>query len=143
MATVDWDAHCQQTGRTPETFWYMADKYIYDVDHAIRLVHDGREPVELDEESTRFSVDTSSMDWDRVPQVKTQYPGIIAHIWYRTEEGEMVHGHLLIDGHHRAARCLQLEQPFFVYLLTEEESEAVLLKSPLKRQLQETALAQA
>jgi SAM-dependent methyltransferase len=39
-------------------------------------------------------------------------------------------GHRLIDGHHRAARCLEEGTPFVAYLLSEEESRAVLLRSP-------------
>lgn len=132
-AAVETDCpHCV-TGR--ETFWYMAHKYLYDVDLARTLVRDGREAVELDDESVQHSVDTSVIHEQHLPHVNTEYPGIIAHIAYRTETGEMIHGHVLIDGHHRAARCLQLEIPFFVHLLTEEESEIVLLKSPLKTEL--------
>ncbi len=120
----------------PETFWYMAHKYLFDVDHALRLVADGREVVELDDESIRFSVDTSEINWEHVPHVNPELPGIIAHIFYQTEEGEMIHGHLLIDGHHRAARCIQLGIPFHVQLLTEGESEEILLKCPRRAALQ-------
>ena len=133
-ATVETECpHCV-TGR--ETFWYMAHKYLYDVDLARSLVRDGREAVELDDESTQHSVDTSVIHPGHLPHVKTEYPGIIAHISYRTEAGEMIRGHVLIDGHHRAARCLQLGIPFNVYLLSAEESETVLLKSPLKTELE-------
>ncbi|MDB5335324.1 MAG: hypothetical protein JWN70_943 [Planctomycetaceae bacterium] len=127
--------HCV-TGR--ETFWYMAHKYLYDVDLARTLVRDGREEVELDDESVQHSVDTSVIHAGHLPHVNTKYPGIIAHITYRTETGELVRGHVLIDGHHRAARCLQLKIPFFVYLLTDEESETVLLKGPMKPELEST-----
>lgn len=120
----------------PETFWYMAHKYLFDVDHAMRLVADGREIVELDDESIHFSVDTSEINWDHVPHVNPERPGIIAHIFYQTEDGERIHGHLLIDGHHRAARCIQLGIPFHVQLLTEAESEEVLLKCPYRAELQ-------
>jgi hypothetical protein len=37
---------------------------------------------------------------------------------------------VLIDGNHRAARCLRDGLPFRAHLLTEAESEAVLLRSP-------------
>jgi len=127
---------CRNCASGPETFWYMAHKYLFDVDHARRLVADGRESVELDEDDVKFSVETSEINHAHLPHVNTKYPGIIAHIWYQTEAGEMIHGHLLIDGHHRAARCLQLGIPFNVCLLSEEESEAILLKSPVKQDLQ-------
>ncbi len=120
----------------PETFWYMAHKYLFNVDHAMRIVADGRETVELDEESMQFSVDTSEINWKHVARVNPERPGIIAHIFYVTDEGERIHGHLLIDGHHRAARCLQLGIPFYVQLLTESESEEILLKCPHRSELQ-------
>lgn len=123
-------SECPNCREGSETFWYMAHKYLYDVDAAREIVSDGREEVELDEESTRFAVDSSELNPGHLPHVNTQFPGIIAHIRYQTEEGEIVRGHLLIDGHHRAARCLQDNIPFFVYLLSEEESEVILLKSP-------------
>lgn len=119
-----------------ETFWYMAHKYLYDVDLACRIVDDGREVMELDEESTEFAVRTSELNKEHVKRVNPENPGIVAHIRYQTDEGEMVHGHLLIDGHHRAARCMELGIPFNIQLLTEEESEQVLLRSPLKAELQ-------
>lgn len=136
MSDTKSQSKCPNCATGAETFWYMAHKYLYDVDKARQLVSDGRETVELDDESVRFSVETSEINRQHLPHVNTEYPGIIAHIRYRTDAGEMVHGHVLIDGHHRAARCLELEIPFFVHLLTEDESEEVLLKSPLKSQLQ-------
>lgn len=135
MSTAAVETDCPHCVSGRETFWYMAHKYLYDVDLARTLVRDGREAVELDDESVKHSVDTSVIHAGHLPHVNTEYPGIIAHITYCTETGEMIRGHVLIDGHHRAARCLQLEIPFYVYLLTEEESEIVLLKSPLKTEL--------
>ncbi len=94
------------------------------------LVQDGREPVELDDESVRASVHYSEIDAEHVLHVNTAYPGIIAHIFYRTADGDEVQAHLLIDGNHRAARCLQENQPYFAYLLSEEESRAIVIRSP-------------
>jgi hypothetical protein len=37
---------------------------------------------------------------------------------------------VFIDGHHRAARALQLDQPFFVHVLSEDESRQIVLRSP-------------
>ena len=45
--------HCR-TG--PETYWYLKHRYLFDVDLARKLVQDGREPVEVDDESVRQSV---------------------------------------------------------------------------------------
>ncbi len=130
MSAVIENTECSHCVDGPETYWYMAHKYLFDVDYARQLVSDGREPVEIDDESVQHAVETSVINEAHLAHVKTEYPGIIAHIWYTTEDGEVIHGHLLIDGHHRAARCLQLGLPFFATLLSEEESRTVLLKSP-------------
>lgn len=119
--------HCQSG---PETYWYMDHQYLFDVDLARTMVQDGREPVEVDEESTRKSVRWSVIYPEHVKHVNTDYPGIITHVWYPQPNGQRLHGHLLIDGNHRAARCLELGIPFFAYVLTEDESWQILLKSP-------------
>jgi ubiquinone/menaquinone biosynthesis C-methylase UbiE len=119
---------CRNRGR--ETFSFMKDRYIFDVDKARQFVQDGREPVELDPEDVRYSLKKCRIHKHHVPHVDVKYPGIIAHVWFPNPDGELIHGHRLIDGHHRAARCLDLGVPYFVYILTEEESRAVLKRSP-------------
>lgn len=114
-----------------ETFWYLHELFVFDVDHANRIVQDGREPVEVDESSVRMSIaERADINWEHVAKVDPARPGIIAHVQYQTEEGELITGHVLIDGNHRAARCLQLDRSFLAYLLNEEESRAILLRSP-------------
>lgn len=113
-----------------ESFRYMQSIYRFDIDKARELVSDGRQPIELEPDDVRFSVDTSRIYPQHVKHVNPEYPGIIAHIWYPEPNGNVLHGHVLIDGHHRAARCLELKRPYFVHLLTEEESRAVLLDGP-------------
>jgi hypothetical protein len=117
------------TGKSREVYWYMG-LYEFDVDRARELVQDGREAVEVDEESVRASVDGSEINRSHVARVDPTIPGIIAHVRYRTDEGRVFQGHVLIDGHHRAARCLAEKRPFEAFLLTPEESEAVLLRRP-------------
>ncbi len=113
-----------------ETFRYMKNIYRFDVDKARELTSDGRVPVELEPDDVEFSVDNSRIYPQHVKHVNPDYPGIIAHIWFPEADGNVLHGHVLIDGHHRAARCLQLGRPFMVHLLSEEESRAVLLDGP-------------
>jgi hypothetical protein len=108
----------------------MRKKYIFDVDRAREIVADGREPIELEPDDTRHSVDDSRIYPEHLPHVDTRYPGIVAHLWYQQPDGEIVQGQLLIDGHHRAARCLELEQPFYIYVLSEEESREIMVKAP-------------
>jgi len=112
-----------------EYYWYLG-LYDFDVTRARAMVADGREPVEVDEESVRASLEKCSMCWPHVDHVDPRYPGIIAHVRYRTNDGEMIYGHVLIDGNHRAARCLRDGLPFFAQLLTEEESQEILVLSP-------------
>ena len=119
---------CPRCKGGPETFHYLRGAYLYDVDQARALTQDGRDPLEIDEESVRESIDESEMDDFHVDHVDPSIPGIIAAIEYRTEEGEDVSAHVLIDGHHRAARCLRDGLPFFAYLLSGAESDSVLIR---------------
>jgi hypothetical protein len=100
------------------------------VNLANELVRDGRQPAELEEESLRYCVETTDLIQEHIGHVNPERPGIIAHVKYTTADGEIIHGHALIDGNHRAARCLQLGRPFFVYILSEEESERVVVRRP-------------
>lgn len=113
-----------------ETYRYFKGAYLFDVDLAREIVLDGREPVELEPEDVEYSVDMSRIYPQHLEHVDTQYPGIIAHLWGPGDDGNWLHGHLLIDGHHRAARCLQLGIPYFVYIMTEDESQQIILKGP-------------
>ena len=119
--------HCR-SGR--ETYWYMKHRYLFDVDLARSIVQDGRDPVEVDDESVQLSVADTVIYPEHIQHVNTIYPGIITHLWFPLENGERVHGHLLIDGNHRAARCLELGLPFFAHVLSEEESQRIVMKSP-------------
>src|SRR5690349_17755266 len=111
---------CSRCRGGRETFWYLEHLYLFDVDRARALAADGREPVEVEEESVRASVESSELDECHVPHVDASIPGLIAHVWFPDPGGEVMHGHVLIDGHHRAARCLQEGRPFQAYLLSEE-----------------------
>ncbi len=119
--------HCR-TG--PETYRYLSGRYVFDVDAARAIVQDGRDPVEMEVDDVRHCVDNSRIYQPHLQHVHTRYPGIVAHLWFPTPDGELVHSHLLIDGNHRAARCLQLWKPFFIHVLSEEESLRILVKSP-------------
>lgn len=114
-----------------ETFWCLKERYIFDVDEARRLVADGKhEVLELEPDDVRYSVDRCEVNEGHLAHVDPSIPGIVSHIFFPHENGEIVHGHRLIDGHHRAARCLQLGIPFPVYVLTEQESVDILIKAP-------------
>ena len=122
--------HCRSGA---ESFRYFQGAYKFDVDLARQIVGDGRQAVELDPDDVRHSVDISRIYPQHLPHVSTEFPGIIAHVWGPGPRGRWLHGHLLIDGHHRAARCLQLNLPYRVYILSEKESEQVLIHGPISR----------
>lgn len=119
--------HCRSGA---ETFSYLGGAYLFDVDAAREFVATGREPVEVDDESVRLSMDGLRLVPEHVDHVDPAFPGIIAHVSFPDPSGEVLRGHVLIDGNHRAARCLRDGLPFRAHLLTEAESEAVLLRSP-------------
>ncbi len=124
------DHDCPHCRSGAETFSYLGGAYLFDVDAARDLVGDGREPVEVDDASVRLSMDGLKLVSEHVDHVNPAFPGIIAHVSFPDPSGEVLRGHVLIDGNHRAARCLRDGRPFFAHLLSEPESEAVLLRSP-------------
>ncbi len=115
-----------------ETYGYLKRSWVYDVDEARKIVSDGRSPVELEGDDVTYLVDNSRIHAQHIDHVNTAYPGILAHLWGPGADGQTEHGHLLIDGNHRAARCLRDKLPFRAYLLTEDESERILLRGMLR-----------
>ena len=102
---------CRRKRKGGETYRYFKRNFLFDVERANEIVRDGREPVELDDESVRGSVDSSRICKPHVAHVDPARPGIIAHVQCLADDGELIKGHVLIDGNHRAARCLELESP--------------------------------
>lgn len=123
-------APCKRCGQGKQIFHYLDFLYVFDVDRALRLIADGREPVEVDEKSLMNSLVGSEIEECHLAHVDLSFPGLIAHVEFRTRGGELLSGHALIDGNHRAVRCLREKRPFFAHVLTEEESRSVLLQSP-------------
>jgi hypothetical protein len=62
---------------------------------------------------------------DHIPADKLDEPGILVEILAGLPDGELQPFRILIDGTHRAARRLRDNQPFWAYLLTEEEQRSV------------------
>jgi glutamate-1-semialdehyde 2,1-aminomutase len=119
MATT---TECPRCRRSTAVFPYLRGLYRFDLERARRLVGDGREPVEVDEDSLRSALEDGDLDPEHVAHVDPGRPGVIAYVQRRAEDGELSTGHVLIDGHHRAARCLRERRSFTAYLLTMEES---------------------
>jgi len=121
---------CCSGSKEEEIYYLFGECFIFNVIRANAIVQDGREPMEVDEKSVRYCVETTDLIPEHIGHVNPDRPGIIAHVSYTTEEGEVIRGHALIDGNHRAARCLELGRPFFAYILTPEESESLLVQRP-------------
>jgi len=113
-----------------ESFWCFRNRYIFDIDLARKFAASGHEKIELEPDDVQYSVGRCQINEGHLPHVNETIPGIVAHVFYPDDDGSIVHGHRLIDGHHRAARCLQLGIPFYVYVLSEDESVRILMKSP-------------
>ena len=111
-----------------ETYGYLKRAWVYDVDLARKIVSDGREAVEIETDDVAYFVDNSRIHEQHLDHVNPVYPGILSHLWGQGHSGTIEHGHLLIDGNHRAARCLRDKIPFRAYVLTEDESEQILLR---------------
>ena len=122
------DSECPHCVGGEETYGYLKRSWVYDVDQARKLVSDGREPVEIEPADVEYCVDNSRIHEQHLDHVNPEYPGILAHLWGQGHNGAIEHGHLLIDGNHRAARCLRDHLPFRAYVLTEDESEQILLR---------------
>ena len=121
---------CPQCATGPETYTMLKGLYKFDVDQARAIVSDGRELLELDVEDVKYAVEWSVIHEPHLEHVDLAYPGIIAHYWYPEATGELLHGTVLIDGHHRAAKSLQCNVPFYVVVLTEAESKQVTMRAP-------------
>jgi hypothetical protein len=119
---------CRQGGS--ETFNFLKRQFVFDVDKARRITQDGRKPVELDRADVLHAVDTARIYIEHVPHVRLKHPGIVARLRCTGADGSVLEGDLLIDGHHRAAKCLQLGVPYRAFLLSVEETDAVLKQRP-------------
>ena len=122
---------CPNCKDGPEAYRMLFDQFKFDVDLARNLVADGRESVELEPADVKYAVEWSQICNQHVAHVDVRFPGIVAHYWYPEADGNLLHGTVLIDGHHRAARTLELNIRFFVHVLTEEESHQVTVRAPV------------
>lgn len=120
---------CPQCQEGPEYYRMLFDTYKFDVDLAREIVSDGRPSHELEPEDVAHSLEWARIHRPHLDHIDTRYPGIIAHYWY-TDGDERLHGHVLIDGHHRAAKLHEAGLPFFVHVLSEDESIRVTMRSP-------------
>lgn len=128
--TIDDRSDCPHCKEGPQFYRMIYDQYKFDVDMALSIVADGRETYELDEEDVRHALEWCDIHPQHLNHVDLRYPGVIAHYWHTDPDGTVLHGHVLIDGHHRAAKALQEGVVFRVYVLSEEESKRVTVRAP-------------
>lgn len=124
------DESCPQCQEGPEYYRMFFDQYKFDVDLARKFCADERETFLLEKDDVEHAVAWAHIHQPHLEHVDLKYPGIVAHYWYVTENDECLHGTVLIDGHHRAARALRDGVPFFVRILSEEESKQITLREP-------------
>jgi len=121
---------CPQCQEGPEYYRMLFDTFKFDVDLARAIVADDRPSVELEPDDVMHSLEWAHIHRPDLDHIDTRFPGIIAHYWHKAGD-ELLHGHVLIDGHHRAAKLHEANMPFFVHILTEDESRRVTLRSPV------------
>jgi len=122
-------ALCNDTGN--EYFSYLFGMYVFDVTKAIEVIKaTPRGTQVLSKESVEIALGWTRTNEKHVAHVDETIPGIIAFF-----EHDGIKGHVLIDGHHRAAKCVQLGKEFRVCVLSPEESVACISENnaPKKR----------
>jgi hypothetical protein len=115
---------CYQSGfNTPEEFTLEGEfgKYVWDVTSASRMIHPGRKTYNIPSSVVRSLLVHAKIEPLHTRHVDPTKPGILAKIGTRVA---------LIDGAHRALRCLEENRPFTAYLLSSRESEACMVKRP-------------
>ena len=121
---------CSRCTREGEAFRCYRNTFKFDIDLAREILSDGREPVEMDADDIQYSLDRCEINEGHIDHVDPTIPGIVTHVFVPDQEGNVHHATRLIDGHHRAARCLRDGLPYFVRVLTEEESVRILKRAP-------------
>ncbi len=123
-------SRCSRNADDGEAFRCYDNTFKFNIDKARTFVVDGRPKLELEPDDVEYSIDRAEINESHLAHVDPTIPGIIAHVFFPAKNGEVVHAQRLIDGHHRAARCRQEGLPFYAFLLTEQESVAILDRAP-------------
>src|SRR5262249_9351923 len=95
---------------------------IFDVDKAKQIIFDGRRPELVSVESLTRLLAATEYDHAHVAHVDAGKPGIL---------GQRFSGLFLLDGVHRAARCLQEKRDFWAFALSQEETLSCLVLQDL------------
>ena len=95
---------------------------VFDVEKAAQMASDGRRPVLVPADALALFLAASHYEEMHLPHVDPDSPGIL---------GQRFSGTFLLDGVHRAARCLQQGKDFYAFVLTQEETLACLVLQDL------------
>ena len=95
---------------------------LFDVEKAKQIVSDARRPELLRPDALAPLLFTSHFEEAHLPHVNLDSPGIL---------GQRFSGSFLLDGVHRAARCVQQGTDFHAFLLTQEETLSCLVLQDL------------
>ena len=129
MKTEEIDKGCSRCSRIKkhgEAFRCYKNTFKFNVTTARQIVSDGREKFLLDVDDVEYSIDRAEINEKHVDHVDVSIPGIVCHVFFPTKDGRVVQAQRLIDGHHRAAKCLKMGLPYYAFILTEKESLTIL-----------------
>jgi len=99
-----------------------SDRYFFNVDKAKKMVADGRPAIELAARTIGEMLKVNHYDARHLKHVDLSRPGILL---------QRFGGLILLDGIHRAARCLEERRKFYVHVLTYRESLACLVRQDI------------
>ena len=91
---------------------------IFDVARAVQIVSDGRHAQVIDTEAVGELLGATSYEEAHLVHVDPALPGIV---------GQRFQSRFLLDGVHRAARCLKEGRPFHAFVLSAEETRSSVL----------------
>ena len=95
---------------------------IFDVDKAKQIISDSRRPELVSVNALTGLVADTEYDHAHMAHVDAGKPGIL---------GQRFSGLFLLDGMHRAARCLQEKRDFYAFALSQEETLSCLVLQDL------------
>jgi hypothetical protein len=98
------------------------DTYFFNVDKAKTIVTDERPPLELGEATIKRMTLLNAWEESHLPHVDINKPGILV---------QRFGGLILLDGIHRAVRCLREGTTFRAYMLNYEESLACIVRQDI------------
>lgn len=106
---------------TVEIFQFSdeVDIYIFEIDTAKKIAADGRAALPVPPETLRAFVGMNEFDFDHLLHVDPSSPGIFTRRFGAP---------ILLDGTHRAVRCLARHQQFRAFELSYEESVECLVQ---------------